>query len=42
MIAAMMAELQLVGLSAQSQSHNLMPETDSEDRFLSQQLRGHS
>src|SRR5690242_20179127 len=38
MIAAMMAELQLVGLPAQSQSHNLVTETDSKDRFLSQQF----
>ena len=32
-----MSELQLEGFAAERESHDLMPETDSEDRFLSEQ-----
>ena len=42
MIAAVMAELQLVRLAAQSQAQNLMAEADAEDRLLTEQIAGHS
>src|SRR6187401_2752804 len=38
MVSAMVAELQFVCASAESQPHDLVPETDSKNRFLSHQL----
>src|SRR5947208_16438255 len=34
LVSAVMAELELVGLPAQSEPHDLVAETNSEDRFL--------
>jgi hypothetical protein len=39
MIAAVMAELQLVGLAAERQADQLMAEADAEDRYSAHHLR---
>ena len=38
LIAAVMTELQLEGLAAERESHDLMTEANAEDRFLTEQV----
>ena len=38
LVAAVMTEFELEGLAAQGQAHDLVPEADTEDRFLADEL----